>query len=281
MQNYAIELEQVSCKVGYRYLLKDINWQVKPGEHWVVFGMNGSGKTTLLSMIAGFQHYTSGSVKLWGEPFSNETILDMRKRIGWVSASFFDRYYSKESALNIVLSGKFGTLGLENDITLEDVDFAKSLFAELRLVNKENRPFDMLSKGERQNVLIARALFSNPDILILDEPCTGLDVYNRSYLFDTLDALSKRKNFSIVYVTHYVEEILPIFEKTLLLKNGRVFAQGATKDMLTQTMMSDLLGYPVEIGQEQDNTYRLHVRTKSDLMQLLEKAADKRNLEIK
>lgn len=281
MQNYAIELEQVSCKVGYRYLLKDINWQVKPGEHWVVFGMNGSGKTTLLSMIAGFQHYTSGSVKLWGEPFSNETILDMRKRIGWVSASFFDRYYSKESALNIVLSGKFGTLGLENDITLEDVDFAKSLFAELRLVNKENRPFDMLSKGERQNVLIARALFSNPDILILDEPCTGLDVYNRSYLFDTLDALSKRKNFSIVYVTHYVEEILPIFEKTLLLKNGRVFAQGATKDMLTQTMMSDLLGYPVEIGQEQDNTYRLHVQTKSDLMQLLEKAADKRNLEIK
>lgn len=274
MQNYAIELEQVSCKVGYRYLLKDINWQVKPGEHWVVFGMNGSGKTTLLSMIAGFQHYTSGSVKLWGEPFSNETILDMRKRIGWVSASFFDRYYSKESALNIVLSGKFGTLGLENDITLEDVDFAKSLFAELRLANKENRPFDMLSKGERQNVLIARALFSNPDILILDEPCTGLDVYNRSYLFDTLNALSKRKNFSIVYVTHYVEEILPIFEKILLLKNGRVFAQGATKDMLTQTMMSDLLGYPVEIGQEQDNTYRLHVRTKSDLMQLLEKAAD-------
>ena len=247
---------------------------MKPVEHWVVFGMNGSGKTTLLSMIAGFQHYTSGSVKLWGEPFSNETILDMRKRIGWVSASFFDRYYSKESALNIVLSGKFGTLGLENDITLEDVDFAKSLFAELRLANKENRPFDMLSKGERQNVLIARALFSNPDILILDEPCTGLDVYNRSYLFDTLNALSKRKNFSIVYVTHYVEEILPIFEKTLLLKNGRVFAQGATKDMLTQTMMSDLLGYPVEIGQEQDNTYRLHVRTKSDLMQLLEKAAD-------
>ena len=95
MSEYVIEMNKVSCKTGYQYLLKDITWQVKPGEHWVVFGMNGSGKTTLLSIIAGFKHYTGGTVKVFNEVFSNENILNIRKRIGLVSASFFDKYYTK------------------------------------------------------------------------------------------------------------------------------------------------------------------------------------------
>ena len=115
-----MEMKGVSCKAGYRYLLRDINWEVGRGEHWVVFGVNGSGKTTLLSIIAGFKHFTDGTVKVFGQEFSNDNILAIRERIGWVSSSFFDKYYSKESALNIVLSGKHGTLGLDEDITLED-----------------------------------------------------------------------------------------------------------------------------------------------------------------
>lgn len=269
MNEHVIELNKVSCKAGYRYLLKDITWQVKPGEHWAVFGMNGSGKTTLLSIIAGFKHYTGGKVTVFGEVFSNDNILNIRKRIGWVSASFFDKYYTKESALHIVLSGKYGTLGLGEDITLDDVRLAKDLLIELHLEDKINRPFDMLSKGERQNVLIARALFSNPDILILDEPCTGLDVYNRSYLFSTIEELSKMKNLTIIYVTHYVEEIIPLFQKTLLLKNGHIFAKGATEEMFTDAMMQELLGYPVAIKQEDDGSYRMNVSTHSSLVNLL------------
>lgn len=96
---YMIDLEKVSCKSGYHYLLKDVTWQVRPGEHWVVFGMNGSGKTTLLSIIAGYKHFTSGSVKIFGEEYTNENILDIRQKIGWISTSFFDKYYSRESAL--------------------------------------------------------------------------------------------------------------------------------------------------------------------------------------
>ena len=92
MSEYVIDLEHVSCKAGYKYLLRDVNWQVKPAEHWVVFGMNGSGKTTLLSMIAGFKHYTGGTIKVFGEEFSNDNILAIRRRVGWVSSSFFDRY---------------------------------------------------------------------------------------------------------------------------------------------------------------------------------------------
>lgn len=265
-----IELNNVSCKAGYKYLLRDISWQVQKGEHWVVFGMNGSGKTTLLSIIAGFKHYTAGEVNVFGEGFSNENILEIRKRIGWVSASFFDKYYSKESALNIVLSGRNGTLGLDDAITLEDVRLAKRLLMELNLGDKINRTFDMFSKGERQNILIARALISDPDILILDEPCTGLDVYNRSYLFDTIEALSQKKDLTIIYVTHYVEEITPLFQKILLLKNGHIFAKGETTELLNDKIISDLLGYPVEIEQQKDATYRLKVETKSQLVGLLE-----------
>lgn len=268
MSDYAIALKNVSCKAGYRYLLKDITWNVKPGEHWVVFGMNGCGKTTLLSIVAGFKHFTGGTVELFGEQFSNENILDIRKRIGWVSSSFFDKYYFKESVLHIVLSGKHGSLGLAPDINLQDVSLAKSLLTELGLHDKINRPFDLLSKGERQNVLIARALFSNPDILILDEPCTGLDIYNRSYLFSTIEALSQQRKITLIYVTHYVEEITPLFQKTLFLKNGHIFAQGATKDLFCDAMLQELLGYPVQVRMGQDGLYQLKVETQSSLTKL-------------
>lgn len=271
MSDYIVDVEKLSCKVGYKYLLHDITWKVKQGEHWVVFGMNGSGKTTLLSIIAGFRHYTSGAVKVFGESFTNDNILDIRKRTGWVSASFFDRYYSRESALNIVLSGKNGTLGLSDDITLDDVVLAKDLLETLNLGDKMNRTFDMLSKGERQNVLIARALFSNPDMLILDEPCTGLDIYNRSYLFDTINQLSKKKELTIIYVTHYVEEIIPLFDHVLYLKNGNVFGQGDKQELLTQPMLTELLGYPVELNAEKDGTYRLNVETHSQLAGIYER----------
>lgn len=263
-----IALNNVCCKAGYKYLLKDINWEVKQGEHWVVFGMNGSGKTTLLSIITAFRQYTSGSVKVFGEPFSNETLLETRRKIGWVSASFFDKHYSKESALNIVLSGQTGTLGLNEDITLEDVKLAKALLTELQLGDKFDRTFDMFSKGERQNILIARALISNPDILLLDEPCAGLDVYNRSYLFSTIEELSRKKDLTIIYVTHYVEEILPLFDKMLLLRNGHVFAKGSTDKLLRDDVMKDFLGYDVTV-ERQNGVYHLNVDTRSTLTRLL------------
>ena len=259
MSDYIIETEHLSCKIGYRYLLYDINWQVKAGERWVVFGMNGCGKTSLLSIIAGFKHYTAGNFKIFGEEMRADNVLQMRKKIGWVSSSFFDRYYTKESAMDIVLSGKTGTLGLDENITLEDRKLAKKLLAELHLIDRINYTFDMLSKGERQNVLMARALFSKPDILLLDEPCTGLDIYNREYLFKTVEDLANRDKITIIYVTHYVEEIKEVFDKCLLLKNGRTFAKGETKKIFNDVMISEFLGYPVSIHNDIDGTMRLNV----------------------
>lgn len=269
MGDYVIELNKLGCKVGYRDLLKDINWKVKKGERWVIFGMNGSGKTTLLTIISGFKHYTEGKVVVLGDSFSNDNILKIRKKIGLVSASFFDKYYSKESALHIVLSGKSGTLGLDYGITLEHVRLAKALLTDLKLGDSINKPFDMFSKGERQNILIARALINSPDILILDEPCTGLDVYNRSYLFSTIEKLSQKKDLTIVYVTHYVEEILPLFDKVLLLKYGRIFMKGEKREVLNEKIISDLLGHRVKL-EEYHGRYTLQVNADSVLTKLLE-----------
>lgn len=196
---------------------------------------------------------------MFGEPLTNERLLTSRQRIGWVSASFFDKYYSKEMVLDIVLSGKFGTFGIGEAITLAERKLAKNLLAELGLERQADFTFDMLSKGERQNVLIARALFAKPKILVLDEPCTGLDIYHREYLFQTLETLSENKNLAIIYVTHYLEEIKPIFNKSLLLKNGRIFAKGATDEIFTNERISAFLDHPVVIERDKNAVMQIRI----------------------
>lgn len=264
-----IKLSRTSVKVGHRYILNDIDWTVHEGEHWVVFGMNGSGKTTLLSMIAGFKEPTEGKVVVFGEPYSNDNILEFRRRIGWVSASFYDKLYTRESALDIVLSGKFGTLGIRGDVQDEDIKLAKRLLKELKLEDKINRPFSTMSKGERQNVLIARALFAKPQILILDEPCTGLDLYNRAHLFSIIRELAAEENITIIYVTHYVDEVLDIFENALFLKQGMVAACGSVETVFTSEHFSKLIEYPVKIYRDEENLLKAVAEVPSHIMKIM------------
>ncbi len=250
------KLTELGCKSGNKFIIKDINWEVDPGQHWVVFGANGSGKTTLLSVVAGYMGYTHGDLEVFGTHYGDDNILDLRRRIGWISASYFDKCLSHETALEIVLAGKFSTLGLDDDITDADVRKAKALLRELRLKAKIDYPFDFLSKGERQGVLVARALMSSPELLILDEPCTGLDVFSREYLLRTIRDLSRRIGITIIFVTHYTEEILDIFSNCLLLKDGRIYAQGPTEALFCSETMSDFFHYPVQVRWENG---RIHV----------------------
>ena len=267
MSQFILETERLSCRMGKRYLLKDITWQVRPGEHWVVYGMNGSGKTTLLSIASGFKHFTAGFLRVFGESYQEDNVLALRKKIGFVSSSFFDGLYSRESILDIVLSAKTGRLSVDDSVTLADAIFAQKLLQSLGLADKLTRQFDMLSKGERQNVLIARALFGRPELLILDEPCNGLDVYNRAYLFNTLESLAP--HVTPIYVTHYTDEISPLFGKTLLLKNGAVFAQGDTAALFTDETISRLLGYPVTIVKDAQQRLHIELKARSDVSALL------------
>ncbi len=251
-----VRLNDLTCLAGNNALLSNIDWTINKGEHWIVFGLNGSGKTTLLSIIAGFRDFSSGSVEVFGSPYEEDNILEKRKRVGWISSSFFDKYYQRESVLNIVLSGISGKLGKNTwDISNSDIKRAKSLLIELGLKDKLHRTFDLLSKGERQNVLIARALISDPELLILDEPGTGLDVFAREYMLETVKMLAEDPERTIIYVTHYTEEILSIFDKCLLLKNGKIYSTGNSKELFTDDKMSEFLDNPAKVIQASNHFY--------------------------
>lgn len=263
-----IKTEKLNCKVGYKYLLKDIDWTVNYGEKWTVFGMNGCGKTTLLSIIAGFRTYSSGMLTVLDKQYTEDNALDLRRRIGFVSNSFFDKNLSKEAVLDIVLAGKFGTLGIDGDITNSDIRRAKELLKELRMGDKINRNFDTLSKGERQNVLIARAFMGKPEIIILDEPGTGLDVYAREHMLSTVQDLAENTDMTLIYVTHYTEEILDVFDNCLLMKNGVIFKQGRTNEVFTEHNLADLLEYPVVLDKFQGRM-QLSLQVKSNMRKFL------------
>lgn len=269
MQEVVIETKKLCCQAGKSFLVNNIDWTVNAGEHWVLFGMNGSGKTTLLSIIAGYKMLTSGQLSVLGKSYSNDNILNLRKKIGFVSASFFDRYYKKESVLEIVLSSGSGALGLHYDISDLDVRRAKKLLNALGILDKLNYPFAWLSKGERQNVLIARALLYRPEILLLDEPCSGLDLYARERLQNTVRDIADRTNMTIIYVTHYTDEILPEFDQALLLKKGHVWRKGPTEELFTAENLSIFFDYPVfEMPNDKKNKL-FHTKNQSSLYSLL------------
>lgn len=264
-----IDMKGLSVKAGYRYLLKDITWQVARGKHWLVFGMNGSGKTTLLSILAGYRQATVGHLSFFGESITADNLLTLRKRVGWVSSAFFDLKYTRESVLDIALSGTTGALG-RDIVRDEDIKRAKVLFEELHIGDKLYQPFHMMSKGERENVLIARALLGEPEILLLDEPCTGLDVYAREHFLNTLRDLAQNSNLTIIYVTHYPEEILTdVFKQCLLLKNGTVYAQGDTAALFSSEIMSDFLGVPTRVLSRDGHGLEMQIETISHVSGIL------------
>lgn len=233
MSREIIHIDNLNFLAGNKYLLKKIDWSVQQNENWLVFGLNGSGKTTLLSVIAGYGNYTTGTVKVLGEEYNEDTTLQLRRKIGFVSSSFFTKFYKYESVLHVVLSGLTGTLGLRFQINNQDVIKAKKLLTELQIVDKANQAFQELSKGEQQKVLIARALIADPEILILDEPSTGLDMYAHDRMLRFIKNVAG-EDTTVIYVTHYLEEVLEEFDNCLILKQGEIYACGKTADVLTQ-----------------------------------------------
>ncbi|KRE54481.1 molybdenum ABC transporter ATP-binding protein [Paenibacillus sp. Soil522] len=243
-----IDIHNVSWNRNHKLILQNMNWTVKEGEHWCLLGLNGSGKTTLLNMINGYIWPTEGSMSVLGKTFGEYDLRELRKSIGWVSTSLQQKLYGSETALKIVLSGKFATIGLYDQTDTKDLGRAEALMKLLGCTALMERTYDTLSQGERQRVLIARALMASPKLLILDEPCTGLDVFAREQLLQMIGTVAAEENApTIIYVTHHVEEILPCFTKTLLIKEGQVFAANHTSDVLTSALMSDFFEVPVEL----------------------------------
>ena len=242
-----LKTEILGLKKGSKYILKDINWEIQSGDNWVLFGLNGCGKTTLLSILAGYQSGNEGYNCLFDEKVDKNNFLQLRKRIGFVSSSFFDRYLKKELVTDIVLAGKFGTLGIAGEIADEDIQKAKSLSRMLGIEKKMRYPYDCLSKGQQQRVLIARAMMNEPEILLLDEPCSGLDMIARETFLHNIQDLAERNRMAIVYVTHHTEEILPFFNKAALMKDGELVEKGELEEVFSQEILEKFFGVKTSI----------------------------------
>lgn len=241
-------------KSGAKYILKDVNWTVNRGERWILFGSNGSGKTTLLSILSGYLSQTKGTVSVFDITPSEHNILSLRKKIGWSSASFFNKYYSTESILDIVLAGKTGKLCCNyEEITDADIRKAKHLLSYFGLGQNYRYMYDMLSQGQRQKVIVTRAMMADPDILILDEPCNGMDILSREKLLNKLASWLENSSKTLIYVTHHPDEIVSFFDQALLLKDGKVYAQGTLHEVFSNEIMNNYFDVPAEISWDNEN----------------------------
>lgn len=263
---HAILTEKLLVKRGIKVILDEVNINIKPKEHTILFGLNGSGKTSLLASISGYMGATSGNIFLLGKKLTNENCLELRKQIGFVSNSYFDKCFKKENVINIVLSGLNGELAERWNVTSKDVRRAKHLLKAFNILEKSAYPYDLLSRGQQQRVLIARALMVPPKILLLDEPCTGLDVLSRQFFLNSIKNIANESDATIICATHYNEEILPLFSKAILLKSGKVIMQDTLENVFTSENMSKF--FEVETNcQFKDCMIRMEINQKLSLPQ--------------
>jgi iron complex transport system ATP-binding protein len=234
-----LSVENLRIERGGTVILRDVNWQVKSGEHWVMLGANGSGKTSLLSALTGYLMPTSGEVSMLGETYGQSDWRELRKKIGLVSSSVRQMMADDEPALETVASGKYAMIDFWGRVSRAEKAAALRLLKQVESEHLMERPWQVLSQGERQRVLVARALMARPRVLILDEPCAGLDPAAREHFLQFLQRLGTRKNSpTLVLVTHHVEEIMPVFSRVLILKNGRVLAAGEKRAVLNSNNLS-------------------------------------------
>ena len=247
-----IDVKNLTWQREETTILRDIHWQVREGEHWCIVGLNGSGKTSLLQMISGYTWPTRGEIRVLGHRYGEVDLREMRKAIGWVSSALMAQMHDHETAFRLVLSGREASIGLYSTPTAEDLDKASELLHTFGCHALRDRPFRALSQGEKQKVLIARALMASPRLLILDEPCTGLDLLSREQLLAMIEKIAVQPDApTLLYVTHHIEEILPCFTHTLLLKAGEVAAAGENQTILTPDQLTRFFGVPIDIHRSQ------------------------------
>ena len=235
-----LQLKNVSLIKNKKFILKDLDWEVKKGEHWVILGSNGSGKTMLLKMLAGYLWPSRGKITLLGEKFGETDIGKLRQLIGWVSFDLQSRMPEEFKALDIVLSGYFGSIGLYKQPRKELIKKAQQALVEVGLMDFGDRSFATLSYGEQKLVLIGRSLINQPKLLMLDEPCSGLDLKAIASFLELIEKLAKKNSPTIIFVTHHLEEIVPDISHILALKKGRVIGKGVRKDMLKEDLIDKL-----------------------------------------
>ena len=243
MNRLVLEISQLRIARGGTVILGTVSWRVARGEHWVMLGANGSGKTSLLSALTGYLMPTAGEISLLGQTYGQSDWRELRKKVGLVSSSVRQLMADDETAMETVASGKYAMIDFWGRLTRAEKSRAQKLLREADCAYLADRPWRVLSQGERQRVLVARALMARPRVLILDEPCAGLDPAARENFLQFLQKLGARKNSAtLILVTHHVEEIMPVFSRVLILKRGSVLAAGKKAAVLNSKNLSAAFG---------------------------------------
>ncbi|HEY9472799.1 MAG TPA: ABC transporter ATP-binding protein [Mycobacteriales bacterium] len=256
-EDVVIRMERVGVRRARTYLVRDVTWSVELDERWVVLGPNGAGKTTLLQLASANMHPTVGTVTLLGERIGRVDVFELRPRIGLSSAALANRMPPEETVLDLVVSAGYAVLGRWRE-QYEGLDLsrARSLLDQFGITHLTDRSFGTLSEGERKRVQIARALMTDPEIMLLDEPAAGLDLGGREDLVGRLGALAADPDApAIVMVTHHVEEIPPGFTHALLLRDGAVVAAGLLRDVLTADNLGATFGLPLRLERVGDRYF--------------------------
>lgn len=258
-----LEISGLRIQRDRTVILDNISWRVDRRQHWVILGANGSGKTSLLSSLTGYLMPTSGEISVLDEHYGQSDWRELRKHIGLVSSSVRQMMRDEEPALETIISGKYAMIDFWGEAKARDRAEALKILRQTECTHLADRPWLVLSQGERQRILIGRALMAKPRLLILDEPCAGLDPAAREHFLQFLQRIGRRPDApTLVLVTHHVEEIMPVFSHVLILKKGRVLASGKKKKNLTGNLLSQAFGEQVQLKKIKGR-YALAIMTKS------------------
>jgi iron complex transport system ATP-binding protein len=246
----ALEFTDVTVRRGDATLLDGVTWSVEEDERWVVLGPNGAGKTTLLQVAGAILHPTSGTATILEETLGSVDVFELRPRIGMSSSAIAERVPRHERVADLVVSASYAVVGRWHEsYDLMDEERADDLLVELGVADLAERTFGTLSEGERKRVQIARALMTDPELLLLDEPAAGLDLGGREDLVATLSRLAFDPDApATILVSHHLEEIPPGFGHALLMRDGRVVAAGLIEQVLTEANLAATFGMPFVVA---------------------------------
>jgi len=251
-----LDFSDVVVRRNAKDIVSHLDWQVDGDQRWVVLGANGAGKTTILQLAATLDHPTSGAVTILGERLGRTDVFELRPRIGFASSAMAKRIPAEETVLNVVLTAAFSVLGRWNE-QYDRIDERRALrvLAEWKLDHLADRTFGTLSDGEQKRVQIARAVMTDPELLLLDEPTASLDLGAREELLELLSGYAQAPTTpAMVMVTHHVEEIPVGFTHVLLLRAGAVVASGPIAETLTALNLSETFGMSIVVS-EADGRY--------------------------